>query len=149
MSQIGRGGFSLSPPDSQASSQTLDTATLSTATSTGTASTATITGNNLSQSLPASSQPTQSEFCQRIPTAKRVKLLPAEQALLPQKSYSQRLLAKIPLVNWFSSDIIGSTVPKTETGEFDWGKASLYWKFIHWIDALTGWFDVAGGDKED
>jgi hypothetical protein len=78
-----------------------------------------------------------------------VQLLPAEQALLPQKSYSQRLLAKIPLVNWFSSDIIGSTVPKTETGEFDWAKASLYWKLVHWVDALTGWFDVAGGDKED
>ena len=149
MSQIGRGGFSLSPPDSNASSQTLDTATLSTTTSTGTASTATITGNNLSQTLPFSSQPPQSEFCQRIPTAKRVQLLPAEQALLPQKSYSQRLLAKIPLVNWFSSDIIGSTVPKTETGEFDWARASLYWKLVHWVDALTGWFDVAGGDKED
>ena len=123
MTQIRQGGFSLSPPDSNASSQTLDTATLSSTTSTGTASTATIRGNNLSQSLPSSSQPLQSEFCQRIPTAKRVQLLPAEQALLPQKSYSQRLLAKIPLVNWFSSDIIGSTVPKTETGDFGLGES--------------------------
>ena len=152
MSQTGRGLFSISPPDSQASTQTLDTATLSTTTSTGTASTATITGGPLhtwSQSLPSQNQPPRSDFCRRIPTAKRIQLLPAEQALMPQKSYSQRLLAKIPLINWFSSDIIGTTVPKTENGEFDWAKASLYWKLIHWVDALTGWFDVAGGDKED
>jgi hypothetical protein len=150
-SQSRRGLFSVSPPASQASTQTLDTATIST-TSTGTASTATITGgpsNTLSKSFPSQNQPPQSEFCRRIPTAKRVQLLPAEQALMPQKSYSQRLLAKIPLLSWFNSDIIGTTVPKTENGEFDWAKASLYWKLIHWVDALTGWFDVAGSDKED
>jgi hypothetical protein len=91
----------------------------------------------------------ESTFCQRIPTAKRIQLLPAEQALLPQQSYSQRLLSKIPLLSWFSTDIIGSQVPKTETGEFDWAKASLYWRIIVWLDGITGWFDIVGGDKEE
>lgn len=151
MRQTGRSLFSISPPDSQASSQTLDTATLST-TSTATASTATIIGgptNTLSQSQPSQKQQAQSDFCRRIPTAKRIQLLPAEQALMPQKSWSQRILSNIPLIGWLSSDIIGTTVPKTDQGEFDWAKASLYWKLIHWVDGITGWFDVAGPDKED
>lgn len=142
------GGHSLSPSGSHASSQTLDSATLSTAT----ASSATIT-TPYRQTMSHAGTSDQDEnspiFCSRIPTAKRIKLLPAEQALLPQKSYTQRLLANIPLIGWVSSDIIGNQVPKTEAGEFDWGRASLYWKLIYWVDGMTGWFDIAGADKED
>ena len=134
--------FDVSPVDSQASTQTLDTATLSTA-STVTASTATITGG------PANIVPSESEFCKAIPTAKRIKLMPLEQALMPQQSYTQKFLAKIPLVNWFTTDIIGSAVPRRATGEFDWANASLYWRLIYLFDTLVGWFDVAGEDKED
>jgi hypothetical protein len=151
MIHTGRGLFSVSPPDSQTSSQTLDTATLST-TSMATTSTATMTGgptNTITLSLPFQNHLSQSEFCRNIPTAKRIQLLPAEKALMPQKSWSQRILSKIPLISWLSSDIIGSTVPKNENGEFDWAKASMYWRLIHCIDGLTGWFDIAGPDKED
>jgi hypothetical protein len=149
MSQIGRGGFSMSPPDSHASSQTLDTATMSTADSTNTASTATVTGNNFSQSLPPQPPQAESEFCHRIPTARRMKLLPAEQALLPQQSYGQRMLSKIPLVNWLSSDIIGTTIPKNENGEFDYVTASIYWRFMFWLHYWTGILSLFGGDKDD
>jgi hypothetical protein len=147
MSQRRRGPFDVSPPDSQASTETLHTATLST-TSTHTASTATIIGGP-ANTLPTQRQTPESEFCSKIPTAKRIKLLSADQALMPQQSYTQKFLTKIPLINWFTSDIIGSMVPKTDNGDFDWKKASLYWKLVYWIDGLTGWFDVAGGDKED
>jgi hypothetical protein len=142
------GGLSLSPTGSHTSSRTLDSATLSTAT----VSSATITNPyNQSRSRAGTSDGDDNSpmFCRRIPTAKKIKLLPAEQALLPQKSYSQRLLANIPLIGWMGSDIIGNQVPKTESGEFDWAKASLYWKFIYWVDGMTGWFDIVGGDKED
>lgn len=142
MSQIGRGENSFSPEGSRISSQTLDTGTMSTTT----ASSGTVTGQPSSS---FSGGETESTFCQRIPTAKRIQLLPAEQALLPQKSYSQRLMSNIPLLSWFSTDIIGSQVPKTETGEFDWAKASLYWRIVVWIDGITGWFDIVGGDKEE
>lgn len=139
-----RGADSLSPPGSNISSRTLDSATLSTAT---VASSSTIRP----QSQPTQPQEDESNllYCRRIPTAKRVQLLPAEQALLPQQSFTQRFLAKIPLISWLSSDIIGSQVPKNEDGEFDWAKASLYWKFIWWVDGLTGWFDVMADDKEE
>ena len=142
MTQIGRGEHSFSPEGSRTSSQTLDTGTLSTTT----VNSGTITGH-LSSSF-SGGEP-ESAFCQRIPTAKRIQLLPAEQALLPQQSYSQRLLSNIPLLSWFSTDIIGSQVPKTETGEFDWAKASLYWRIVVWLDGITGWFDIVGGEKEE
>jgi hypothetical protein len=145
MTQIGRGEHSFSPEGSNISSQTLDTGTLSTTTAT----TGTITGHPSSSFSGGQSTEPESTFCQRIPTAKRIQLLPAEQALLPQQSYSQRILSKIPLLSWFSSDIIGSQVPKTENGEFDWAKASLYWRIVWWLDGVTGWFDVVGGEKEE
>jgi hypothetical protein len=138
-----RPGDSLSPPGSNSSSRTLDSATLSTAT---VASSSTIRPQ--SQTAPPEDD-SNLLYCRRIPTAKRIQLLPAEQALLPQQSYTQRLLANIPLISWLSSDIIGNQVPKTETGEFDWDKASLYWKLIWWVDGLTGWFDVMADDKEE
>jgi hypothetical protein len=84
-----------------------------------------------------------------MPGAKRMQLLPAEQALLPQQSFSRRLVNNIPLVKWLSADIIGSAVPRTEYGEFDWEKASLYWKIVWWVDSFTGWFDICSVDKDD
>lgn len=141
MTQIRRKQNSLSPTESDTSSRTLDSATLSTVT----ASSATITGPTRT----FQEQEPESLFCRKIPTARRMKLLPAEQALLPQPSYSQRLLGKIPLLNWLSSDIIGKQVPRTEDGEFDWAKASLYWRIIWYIDSYVGWFDVASSDKDD
>jgi hypothetical protein len=147
MREIGRGTNSLSPPDStNSSSHTLDTATLSY--TSGTASSATVTGFRSSEStVPAQGSPA---FCSKyIPTATRMKLLPAEQALLPQQSFSKRVMSKIPLISWLSADIIGSAVPRTEQGEFDWVKASLYWKLVWWVDSMTGWFDVCSNDKED
>lgn len=146
MREIGRGGSSLSPPDStNSSSHTLDTATLSY--TSGTASSATVTGFRSSEPGPAQGSPA---FCSKyIPTAKRMKLLPAEQALLPQQSFSKRVMSKIPLISWLSADIIGSAVPRTEQGEFDWDKASLYWRVMWWVDKQTGWFDICGYDKED
>lgn len=151
MRQVGHSLFdSLSPPESQVSSQTLDSGTL-TNTSFGTVSSNTINGapsNSLSQPQPPATNRQAREFCNRIPTAKRAQLLPADQALMPQKSWSQKVLGNIPLVGWLTSDVIGSTVPKTEEGEFDWAKASLYWRFISFIDGITGWFDLAH-EKED
>jgi hypothetical protein len=90
-------------------------------------------------------------FCRRIPTARKAKILPAEQALRPQQSFVQRFVAAIPLLSWFGGSIIGSEVPRTETGEFDWNRASLYWKVVWWLDATFGLFkgDVSSIDKDD
>ncbi|KAA8569398.1 hypothetical protein EYC84_001043 [Monilinia fructicola] len=148
MSQIGRSVHfedrSQSPEGSLATSHTIDTTTLTTSTVTG--------GNLVLQQRPSSGSATSetpSLFCRKIPTAHRLQLLPADQALLPQKSYTQQILSEIPLLNWFSADIIGDTVPRTDTGEFDWAKASLYWRMIYWVDTYLGIFGLVGGEKDD
>lgn len=120
------------------SSATLETGTLSSATAT---------------EAPAAAvdKPSSSAYCRKIPTARRAVLQPAEMALRPQQSVSQRLLGLIPFLSWFSGSIIGNEIPRTETGEFDWDKASLYWKFIWWLDATFSLFkgDVCNVDKDE
>lgn len=138
----------LSPPDSRTSSQTMDTATITPS------HTSSATMTELAPPPPAAEPvelPEDSIFCRRIPTARRARLLPAEQALLPQQSVMQRVVGAIPFVRWFSGSMIGNEVPRTEAGEFDWARASLYWKFIWWLDATFGLFggDMYNVDKDD
>lgn len=144
MREINRNNHSFSPTESQASSFTVDSGTVA-----STDSPSTITGNSSSQSQSQPQAGSETMFCRRIPTAKRAKLLPADQALLPQSSFSKKVLASIPLIGWLSADIIGTAVPRTEMGDFDWDKASLYWKIVWWVDSMTGWFEVVGNDKDE
>ncbi|RCI12265.1 hypothetical protein L249_0743 [Ophiocordyceps polyrhachis-furcata BCC 54312] len=127
---------------SRASSQTVDTTTL-------TPSSVTIT----EPLPPAPSTPRADNdmFCRRIPSARRAHLLPAEQALLPQPSAVQRFVSSVPFVRWFSGSMIGNEVPRTEAGDFDWARASLYWKCIWWLDSTFGLFggDVSSVDKDE
>jgi hypothetical protein len=136
---------------SQASSRTADTTTMTSDGSTRTVSSGTITGNDDAPlAAPPAANP-DNEFCTAIPTARKMRLLPAEQALLPQSTYTQRLMSQIPFLKWFNGTMIGNEVPRTETGEFDWDKASLYWKFIYWLDSSFGLFggEIVNADKED
>lgn len=137
-----------SPSNSQVSSQTLETGTLSSATATEPPAPKTPLATS------TSIEPVEIEddvFCRRIPTARRARLLPAEQALRPQQSVTQRLVSAIPFLSWFGGSIIGNEVPRTQTGEFDWNRASLYWKVIWWLDATFGLFkgDISSVDKDD
>ena len=141
-----------SPSGSLGSSHTLDTATLSSATAT---ELPTIPKTSTAKSTSTGIEPLEMAdddvFCRRIPTARRARLLPAEQALRPQQSVMQRFVSAIPFLSWFGGSIIGNEVPRTETGEFDWNRASLYWKVIWWLDATFGLFkgDVSSIDKDD
>ncbi|KAI0425883.1 hypothetical protein F5Y09DRAFT_86423 [Xylaria sp. FL1042] len=147
--RLDRAGRS-SPQESQASTQTLDTATVSE--SSGTISTATVTELKISafESLP-SPEPASPTKSRRIPSARRIKLLPADEALRKSPTWSESLLALIPLLGWFSGAVIGNEVPRNEYGEFDMNKASLYWRIMYWLDY---WFHLFGhelvsSDKED
>lgn len=151
MTQIGRGmgmgmgGMNnISPAGSNTSSQTLESATLSHATT----SSGTVVPD---PPLHASTQgPAPEVYCRGIRTAKRIQLLPAEQALLPQKSYGRRVMAQIPFLSWFTGDMIGSAVPRTENGEFDYARASMYWLLIYWLDRLCfGVFEISTKEKEE
>ena len=164
--------FEISPPQSQTSSRTADTATASAGSGSGTLSSGTIsgfetamaatTGRSASGTLLGASQeqllqqqPQQKnaddDYCRAIPSVRKARLLPMEQALLPAQSFSQRLLNHIPFLKWFSGSMIGNEVPRTETGEFDWNKASVYWKFIWYLDAMFGLFqgEIMNADKDD
>lgn len=144
-----------SPPGSLASSQTIETGTIAT---TNTSSSHTVVPtldvfSPIDTTAPATSTAASSGaeplgrddpvFCRRIPTARRANLLPAEQALLPQQSAAQRFLAFLPILSWFGGSFIGNEVPRTETGEFDRGTASLYWQIMWFLDY---WFKLFGGD---
>ena len=144
----------LSPSQSQTSSRTIDSGTLSSRTDTATVSSATVTGASVSVQDGAAGlhgSEASDDFCKSIHTVRKAKLLPAEQALLPQPSYTQRVVNQIPFLKWFSGSMIGNEVPRTDTGEFDWDRASLYWKFIYWLDATFGLFrgEIMSADKDD
>ncbi|KAI4865209.1 hypothetical protein F4820DRAFT_421246 [Hypoxylon rubiginosum] len=129
-----------SPLGSQSSTQTIDTAT---------ASTATVTGAVPEQ--PQNVEQPEDTGSRRIAGARRVKLLPAEQALAPQKTLQQRLLEWIPLIGWFGGSMIGNEVPRNEVGEFDFNRASLYWQLMFYLDLWFGLFsrELVSGDKDD
>lgn len=84
-----------------------------------------------------------STHCRKIPTAKKIQLLPASDALMPKRSFSKKVLANVPIISFFTSDIIGSQVPRQDNGDFDWALASFYWKIMWWLDF---WFSLCGGD---
>ena len=158
----------VSPLGSQTTTQTMETGTASTTTATDTRPVAmpppdlfARIGNypaeafdNTAPQAPNPNPPPAKEdsaYCRRIPTARRVKLLPAEQAVAPQPSPIQMLLARIPLVGWFSGSMIGSEVPRNELGEFDLARASLFWRLMFYLDYWFSLFgsDLVSGDKED
>ncbi|KAK5636885.1 hypothetical protein RRF57_012597 [Xylaria bambusicola] len=137
-------------PASHASTETMNSATVSA--SSGTMSSATVTAveSEVVQN-PAESEAAPQVRGRLIPSARRIKLLPADEALKKSPTWSESLLALIPLLGWFSGAMIGNEVPRNEVGEFDMNRASLYWKIMYLLDY---WFSLFGhelvsGDKED
>ncbi|KAK4452914.1 hypothetical protein QBC34DRAFT_397349 [Podospora aff. communis PSN243] len=151
--------FDFSPPRSQLSSRTADTTTVASTLDTSTVSSGTVTGNATSTGIDGGialqnrkqKQAEEDLFCQRIPTARKAKLLPAEQALLPAPSVTQRIITNIPMLKWFSGSMIGNEVPRTDMGDFDWDRASLYWKIIWWLDNVFGLFgkEIVSADRDE
>lgn len=145
--------FDWSPSHSQtSSSRTADTVTVgSTADSSSTVTGRPATTIGGIGTVPPAVEAPDNEFCRAIPTVRKVKLLPMEQALLPAPSFTQRIATLIPFLKWFNGAMIGSEVPRTELGEFDWNKASLYWKLMWWLDFLMGLFggEIKDADKDD
>ena len=73
-----------------------------------------------------------------FPDLPKTQIRPASEAFLPQKSWTENVLANLPLIGGMHSDVIGSVVPRLENGEFDWAKASFYWKICYWLDTHLG-----------
>jgi hypothetical protein len=137
------------------------TATSGTATATVT-TTATATATGASTSFGASPTLTQrpvtvttgpaepkpeSDFMTHIPTVRRTKLRPLTEALPPQPTMTERVLRSIPILSWFTGDIVGDGPMLREDGTFDNDKSGAYWRFWYMIDMILG-TDLCGLKEE-
>ena len=111
--------------------------------SSSTASSATVTGfaapNNpalASYQGAESTQPPDNERCRIIPTARKIKLRPADEALLPTQTTAQWLTSFLPFASFFNGHLIGDQMPRRDDGQFDYGGASVYWRFWFWCDRI-------------
>ncbi|KAI4717516.1 hypothetical protein E4T48_06265 [Aureobasidium sp. EXF-10727] len=135
----------LTPTDS---SNTISSATITAAPSSSSTTNLATTSSKttaLDPTTPAQKRP------MRIPGATRAVLKPADLAFAePSKSVSSSL-ASWPLINLFvgtKGDVIGSAVPRTDDGAFDWKNASLYWLIFAWLDYWLG-TDMCGLRGDD
>lgn len=119
--------------------------------STNTASSATATGVEQAPSLQQRNVPPEpkpeSDFMTHIPTVRRTKLRPITEALPPQPTVTERVLRSIPILSWFTGDIVGDGPQLREDGTFDYDKSNTYWKFWYMVDVVLG-TDICGLKEE-
>ncbi|PYH91930.1 phosphoglycerate mutase-like protein [Aspergillus ellipticus CBS 707.79] len=122
--------------------------------STPTASSATATATGVEQpggivhqrNVPTEPKP-ESEFMTHIPTVRRTKLRPMTEALPPQPTVTERVLRSIPILSWFTGDIVGDGPQLREDGSFDYDKSNTYWRFWYMVDMIIG-TDICGLKEE-
>ncbi|KAE8374873.1 phosphoglycerate mutase-like protein [Aspergillus bertholletiae] len=89
----------------------------------------------------------ESEFMTHIPTVRRAKLRPITEALPPQPTVTERVLRSIPILSWFTGDIVGDGPQLKDDGAFDYDKSNTYWRFWYMIDMVLG-TDICGLREE-
>ncbi|PYH71114.1 MFS general substrate transporter [Aspergillus vadensis CBS 113365] len=89
----------------------------------------------------------ESDFMTHIPTVRRTKLRPITEALPPQPTVTERVLRSIPILSWFTGDIVGDGPQLREDGAFDFDKSNTYWKFWYMVDRVLG-TDICGLKEE-
>ncbi|RAK96739.1 uncharacterized protein BO80DRAFT_496837 [Aspergillus ibericus CBS 121593] len=119
--------------------------------STPTASSATATGveqpGSVQQRTVTQEPKPESEFMTHIPTMRRTKLRPITEALPPQPTVTERVLRSIPILSWFTGDIVGDGPQLREDGAFDYDKSNTYWRFWYMVDMIIG-TDICGLKEE-
>lgn len=126
----------------------VSTATASSATATATtAEPAPTTGLRQRQVTEQKEQKPESEFMTHIPTVRRAKLRPISEALPPQPTLTERILRSIPILSWFTGDIVGDGPQLREDGTFDYERSNLYWRFWYLVDKILG-TDICGLREE-
>ncbi|KAL9594878.1 MAG: hypothetical protein Q9219_006786 [cf. Caloplaca sp. 3 TL-2023] len=78
------------------------------------------------------------QYMRFFPDVPRTVLRPASEAFLPQPTFTQKILGYLEHLGLIPGDVIGSLMPRTESGEFDWANASFYWRFFYWLDKTFG-----------
>lgn len=89
----------------------------------------------------------ESEFMTHIPSVRKTKLRPISEALPPQPTVTERVLRSIPILSWFTGDIVGDGPQLREDGSFDHDKSNMYWRFFYMIDMILG-TDICGLKEE-
>ena len=87
------------------------------------------------------------EYMTHIPTVRRAIIRPVSDALPPQPTLTERFLRSVPILSWFTGDIVGDGPVLREDGSFDDEKSNLYWRFWHSIDRFFG-TDLCGLKEE-
>ncbi|KAL4805879.1 hypothetical protein BDV18DRAFT_140078 [Aspergillus unguis] len=131
------------------------TSTVSSATATGidllnSPTPATPTQRHLSTSSKDLANPTvqpESEFMTHVPTVRRTKLRPISEALPPAPTVTERVLRSIPVLSWFTGDIVGDGPQLRDDGTFDYDKSNVYWRFWYMVDLILG-TDICGLREE-
>ncbi len=82
-----------------------------------------------------------------IPGVPRYVLRPASEAFLPQPTWMERQVQWLGAQGLIPTDFIGERLPLLDNGDFDWAKASWYWRVCYWFDSHLG-TDICGL-KED
>lgn len=86
--------------------------------------------------------------------ARRIQLQPASSALMPVPPWTQRMFGHLPVIGSLfggqmrQSQVIGVELPRNDKGEFDWEKASIWWRACWWLDTWFG-TDLCGMKGED
>ncbi|RAL11046.1 uncharacterized protein BO97DRAFT_478889 [Aspergillus homomorphus CBS 101889] len=88
-----------------------------------------------------------SDYMTHIPTVRRTKLRPLAEALPPQPTVTERVLRSIPILSWFTGDIVGDGPQLGDDGAFDYDKSNTYWRFWYMIDRIIG-TDICGLKEE-
>lgn len=77
-------------------------------------------------------------FFTHFPDVPRTVLRPAHEAFLPHPTWFEATMARLSSAGWLPGDMIGDGVPRLDNGDFDWPRASLYWKLFYWLDSHLG-----------
>lgn len=89
----------------------------------------------------------ESEFMTHIPTVRKTRLRPISEALPPQPTVAERVLRSIPILSWFTGDIVGDGPQLREDGSFDYERSNVYWRFWYTVDRILG-TDICGLREE-
>lgn len=77
-------------------------------------------------------------FFTHFPDVPKTALRPAHEAFLPHPTWTESIINHLSAAGLLPSGMIGEGIPRLENGEFDWPKASMYWKIFYWIDSAFG-----------
>lgn len=137
-STLPRSFTTFSTPGAGESPSSLSSSTASSATVTGYAAPGASLNTSYRGSNMAETTPAAPEVCNLIPSARKIKLRPAEEAVLPRRTTFERVTSYLPMISFLREPKFVEQIPRLEDGRFDYAGASLYWRCCFWLDRVLG-----------